>query len=159
MFSCFSAMSSTLVTALRLGTSQITGKCILRNPVTGKDEVISEDTVLLHVVSLKTIQIRVPLVHIRIGAVMPATIWGIPDLSPMVLGTLQGMQISWSVNQREVVEIFNVFSESGKYILAMEAGTLISIPCTDTALERRGLSLCSQRARILTFKMFSDELA
>ncbi|KAH8339937.1 hypothetical protein KR067_003165 [Drosophila pandora] len=106
-------MSSTSVTALRLGSSQITGKCIQRNPVTGKDEVISEDTVSLHVVSLKAIQIRVPLVHIRIGAVMPATIWGIPDLSPMVLGTLQGMQISWSVNQREVVEIFNVFSEAG----------------------------------------------
>ncbi|XP_068145657.1 nuclear pore membrane glycoprotein 210 [Drosophila tropicalis] len=106
-------MSSAIVTAHRLGATKITGNCILRNPITNQDEIVSKDTVNVHVVALKTVQIRTPLVRIRSGAVMPATLWGLPDLSPMVLGTLQNMQITWTVSQPELVEIFNVFTEAG----------------------------------------------
>lgn len=89
---------------------------MLRNPVTGKDEVVSQDTVELRVVALKSVQIRTPLVRIRSGAIMPATLWGLPDISPMVLGTLQNTQIFWTVSHPEVVEIFNVFTAAGKLI-------------------------------------------
>ena len=39
---------------------------------------------------------------------------GNPDLSPMVLGTLSNMNIVWSTNQPDVVNIYNVFADAGK---------------------------------------------
>ncbi|KAH8272626.1 hypothetical protein KR018_010193 [Drosophila ironensis] len=109
----FSDINSATVTAYKLGDTHITGMCIIKNPVTNRDEVISQDTVWLHVVSLKAVKIHVPLLHIQIGAVMPATIWGQPFLSPIVLGTLQNMKVSWTVNQPDVMEIYNIFTEAG----------------------------------------------
>lgn len=108
-------MSSAIVTAHKLGITRVTGRCLLKNPVNGKDEIVSEDTVDVRVVALTAVQVRTPLVRIRAGAVMPATLWGQPDLSPMVLGTLENMQITWSVNQPDVVEIFNVFTAAGEF--------------------------------------------
>ncbi|EDW49535.1 GM16521 [Drosophila sechellia] len=117
-------ISSTVVTAHKLGTTKIVGKCLLKNPVTGKDEVVSQDSVEVHVVALKGVQIRTPLVRIHSGAVMPATLWGLSDLSPMVLGTLQNTKISWKVSQPQVVEIFNVFTAAG---IEYQSGDLISV--------------------------------
>ncbi|XP_037731569.1 nuclear pore membrane glycoprotein 210 isoform X2 [Drosophila subpulchrella] len=107
------SIRSDIVTAHRLGTSKIVGKCLLKNPVTGKDEVVSQDLVELHVIALTGVQIRTPLIRIRSGAVMPATLWGLYDLSPMVLGTLQNTKIFWKVNQPQVVELFNIFTAAG----------------------------------------------
>ncbi|EDV59867.1 uncharacterized protein Dere_GG23181 [Drosophila erecta] len=115
---------STVVMAHKLGTTKIVGKCLLKNPVTGKDEVVSQDSVEVNVVALKGVQIRTPLVRIHSGAVMPATLWGLPDLSPMVLGTLQNTKISWKVSQPQVVEIFNVFTAAG---IEYQSGDLISV--------------------------------
>ncbi|XP_034650684.1 nuclear pore membrane glycoprotein 210-like isoform X1 [Drosophila subobscura] len=117
-------MSSAIVTAHRLGATQITGKCLLKNPVTGKDEVVSQDTIEVRVAALKAVQIRTPLVRIRSGAVMPATLWGQPDFSPMVLGTLEDLRITWTVSQPDVVEIFNVFTAAG---IEYQSGDLISV--------------------------------
>ncbi|XP_017017075.1 nuclear pore membrane glycoprotein 210 [Drosophila kikkawai] len=117
-------INSAIVTAHRLGASRIVGKCMLRNPVTGKDEVVSQDTVELRVVALKLVQIRTPLVRIRSGAVMPATLWGLPDLSPMVLGTLKNTKIYWTVSHPEIVETFNVFTAAG---IEYQSEDLISI--------------------------------
>lgn len=107
-------MSSAIITAHKLGTTKIIGRCLLKNPINGKDEVVSEDSVEVRVVALTGVQVRTPLVRIRSGAVMPATLWGQPDLSPMVLGTLENMRTTWTVNQADVVEIFNVFTTAGK---------------------------------------------
>ncbi|XP_002004459.3 nuclear pore membrane glycoprotein 210 [Drosophila mojavensis] len=117
-------MSSAIVTAHKLGVTRITGRCLLKNPISGKDEVVSEDTVDVRVVALTAVQVRTPLVRIRSGAVMPATLWGQPDLSPMVLGTLENMRITWSVNQPDVVEIFNVFTAAG---IEYQSTDLISV--------------------------------
>ncbi|XP_061397212.1 nuclear pore membrane glycoprotein 210 [Musca vetustissima] len=107
------SMESAIVTAFKLGATKITGKCIMTNPINGKEVVVSEDTVDIHVVPLVNIQIKTPLVRIRSGAVMPAYIWGTPDLSPMVLGTLSNMHITWSTNQPDVINIYNVFADAG----------------------------------------------
>ncbi|XP_002059350.3 nuclear pore membrane glycoprotein 210 isoform X2 [Drosophila virilis] len=117
-------MSSAIVTAHKLGFTRITGRCLLKNPINGKDEIVSEDTVEVRVVALTAVQLRTPLVRIRAGAVMPATLWGQPDLSPMVLGTLENMRISWTVNQADVVEIFNVFTAAG---IEYQSSDLISV--------------------------------
>ncbi|XP_037941866.1 nuclear pore membrane glycoprotein 210-like [Teleopsis dalmanni] len=104
-------MESALVTAHKLGATQITGKCIMPN--TGSEEiVISVDTVDVSVVPLENVQIKTPLTRIRSGAVMPATVWGMPDLSPMVLGTLENMRVTWSTNQPDVVDIYNIFTDA-----------------------------------------------
>ncbi|BFF88831.1 nuclear pore membrane glycoprotein 210-like [Drosophila madeirensis] len=118
------SMSSAIVTAHRLGVTQITGKCLLKNPVTDKDEVVSQDTIEVRVAALKAVQIRTPLVRIRSGAVMPATLWGQPDFSPMVLGTLEDLRITWTVSQPDIVEIFNVFTALG---IEYQSGDLISV--------------------------------
>ncbi|EDW01493.1 nuclear pore membrane glycoprotein 210 [Drosophila grimshawi] len=117
-------MSSAILTAHKLGATRITGKCLLKNPISGKDEIVSEDTVEVRVVALTAVQVRTPLVRIRAGAVMPATLWGQPDLSPMVLGTLQNMRITWTVNQVDVIEIFNVFTTAG---IEYQSSDLISV--------------------------------
>ncbi|XP_055917855.1 nuclear pore membrane glycoprotein 210 [Eupeodes corollae] len=106
-------MESALVIARKLGHTKITGKCFSQNPSNGKEVIISEDTVDIHVVPLLNIQIKTPLVRIKSGAVMPAFIWGLNDLSPMVLGTLENMRVIWSSNQPDVIDIYNVFSEAG----------------------------------------------
>ncbi|KAH8416192.1 hypothetical protein KR222_010408, partial [Zaprionus bogoriensis] len=118
------SMSSAIITAHKLGATKITGRCLLKNPISGKDEVVSEDSVELRVVALTGVQVRTPLVRIRSGAVMPATLWGQPDLSPMVLGTLENMRISWTVNQADVVEIYNVFTAAG---IEYQSNDLISV--------------------------------
>ncbi|XP_017475725.1 PREDICTED: nuclear pore membrane glycoprotein 210 isoform X2 [Rhagoletis zephyria] len=107
------SMESAIVTAHKLGTTKITGKCIMTNPGNGKEVVISADTVEVHVVPFVNIQVKTPLVRIRSGAVMPAAVWGVPDLSPMVLGTLENMRVTWTTNQQDVVDIYNVFADSG----------------------------------------------
>lgn len=69
-------MESAIVTAHKLGTTKITGKCIMTNPGNGKEVVISADIVEVHVVPFVNIQVKTPLVRIRSGAVMPAAVWG-----------------------------------------------------------------------------------
>lgn len=43
------------------------------------------------------------------------SILGTPDLTPMVLGTLSNMHITWSTNQPDVINIYNIFADAGKY--------------------------------------------
>lgn len=106
-------MDSSVVTALRLGQSIIVGQCIGINPANGQSIVFSEDRVLVHVVPFDRVKIKTPLVRIRTGAVMPATIWGIPNISPMILGTLRDLKVKWSTNQPDVIDILDIFSEAG----------------------------------------------
>ena len=70
-------MESAIITANKLGDTKITGRCVMKNPISGKEVVISEDTIEVHVVPILNIQIKTPLIRIRSGAVMPASIWGI----------------------------------------------------------------------------------
>lgn len=106
-------MDSSVLTALRLGQSIIVGQCIGINPANGQSIVFSEDRVLVHVVPFDRVKIKTPLVRIRTGAVMPATIWGIPNISPMILGTLHDLKVKWSTNQPDVIDILDIFSEAG----------------------------------------------
>ncbi|XP_020712667.1 nuclear pore membrane glycoprotein 210 isoform X1 [Ceratitis capitata] len=118
------SMESAIVTAHKLGATKITGKCVMTNPGNGKEVAISADTVEVHVVPFVNIQVKTPLVRIRSGAVMPAAVWGVPDLSPMVLGTLENMRVTWTTNQPDVVDIYNVFADSG---VEYGAADLISV--------------------------------
>lgn len=107
------AMDSAVATALKLGETKITGKCVGINPATGKQIVFSQDTVHVHVVALGKLKIVAPLVRIRTGAVMPATLWGVPDISPMIMGTLSDFSVTWSTDQPDVIRIAGIFSDAG----------------------------------------------
>lgn len=70
------AMESAVATALKLGDTKIIGKCVGINPATGRQIIFSQDSVHIFVVPLDKIKIKTPLVRIKSGAVMPATLWG-----------------------------------------------------------------------------------
>lgn len=80
------AIESSILTALRLGKSKIRGRCVGISPVNGQQIVYSADEVEINVVPFDKVKIATPLTRIRTGAVMPATIWGVPNISPMILG-------------------------------------------------------------------------
>ncbi|KAJ6640907.1 Nuclear pore membrane glycoprotein, partial [Pseudolycoriella hygida] len=107
------SMESAVATALKLGDTKIIGKCVGINPATGRQIIFSQDSVHIYVVPLDKIKIKTPLVRIKSGAVMPATLWGVPDISPMILGTLPRLSVTWTTNQPDVVSIFGIFSETG----------------------------------------------
>lgn len=117
-------MDSSILTALRLGQSIIVGQCVGINPANGQSIVFSEDRVLVHVVPFDRVKIQTPLVRIRTGAVMPATIWGIPNISPMILGTLRDLNVKWSTNQPDVIDILDIFTEAG---IAYDGNDSISV--------------------------------
>lgn len=72
----FLAMDSAVALALKLGETRITGKCVGVSPSSGKTIVFSQDSVIVNVVQLNKFKIVAPLIRIRSGAVMPATLWG-----------------------------------------------------------------------------------
>lgn len=76
-----------------MGETTITGRCIGINPANSQPIIFSEDTIEINVVPLDRVKIRTPLIRIKAGAVMPATIWGVPNISPMILGKFPSGQI------------------------------------------------------------------
>lgn len=64
-------------------------------------------------IPLDGVRIRTPLVRIKAGAIMPATIWGNPDISPMVLGTLPSLKVFWSTDQPNVIQVKSPFEDIG----------------------------------------------
>lgn len=106
-------IDSSIVTGLKLGETVVTGRCIATNPANGGQIIFSEDSVIIRVIPLDRVKIKIPLVRVKVGATIPAVIWGIPDLSPMILGTLNTLKITWTTNQPEVVEINGVFADAG----------------------------------------------
>uniref|UniRef100_A0A1B0CW60 BIG2 domain-containing protein n=1 Tax=Lutzomyia longipalpis TaxID=7200 RepID=A0A1B0CW60_LUTLO len=106
-------LEGSVVRGERLGETTVIGRAMGINPRDGQAIVFSEDVVHVRVVPLDGVKIRAPLVRLRSGAVMPAAIWGVPDLTPMILGTLDTLKVYWSTNQPDVVEIAGVFAEIG----------------------------------------------
>ncbi|CAD7078083.1 unnamed protein product [Hermetia illucens] len=107
------SMDSAVILAKKLGTTRITGRCVGVNPIDGRQIIFSEDSIEVTVIPLEKVQVRTPLVRIKTGAVMPAFIWGVPDISPVILGTMESIRIIWSTNQPDVVDIFGIFSDAG----------------------------------------------
>ncbi|XP_055533000.1 nuclear pore membrane glycoprotein 210 [Wyeomyia smithii] len=107
------SIESGLVAGLKVGHSKVVGRCVAVNPSTGAQIVLSEDVVHIHVIPLNAIEIKAPLNRIRTGAVMPAHVWGVPEISPLVLGTLDAVKIYWSTDHEDVLDVKGVFHETG----------------------------------------------
>uniref|UniRef100_A0AAG5DFW4 BIG2 domain-containing protein n=1 Tax=Anopheles atroparvus TaxID=41427 RepID=A0AAG5DFW4_ANOAO len=117
-------VESGVATGLRIGRSKVTGRCVGVNPSTGAQFVFSEDTITVHVIPLDTIELKTPLRRIQVGATMPAHVWAVPGVSPLVLGTVQNVKIRWSTDHTDVLDVRGVFQDIGVEYLERDAITI-----------------------------------
>lgn len=80
------AMDSSVAKGLRLGRCVIIGRCVGINPINSLQIVYSEDKVEIYVVPLNKVKILTPLRRVKSGTILPASIWGVPNISPLILG-------------------------------------------------------------------------
>lgn len=106
-------MDASLAKGLRVGRTIIIGRCVGINPINSQHIVFSEDQIEVNVIILDKIKIFAPLRKIPSGTILPASIWGVPNISPMILGTLQQSKVKWHTSQPDVIEINSIFSEAG----------------------------------------------
>lgn len=106
-------IDSALVHGSRIGNSRVIGRCVAFDPSAGAAVTFSQDFVHVHVVPLEGVKIVAPLVKMVEGAVMPASIWALPNIPPSVLGTLANLRVHWSTNRVDVLEISSVFAAIG----------------------------------------------
>uniref|UniRef100_A0A182NJ95 BIG2 domain-containing protein n=1 Tax=Anopheles dirus TaxID=7168 RepID=A0A182NJ95_9DIPT len=114
-------MDSSIASGVKIGRSKVTGRCVGLNPTTGEQIVFSEDTITIQVVPLDAIELRTPLKRIQTGATMPAYVWAAPGISPLVLGTVGNVQIRWSTDHADVIDVRGVFQEVGVEYLDRDA--------------------------------------
>lgn len=76
-----------------------------------------KDVVELKVVELQALKILAPLTRFRVGAMVPFWCWGIPDISPLILGSLENPPIlfRWNVDDKLLVDLSGVFHPIGVF--------------------------------------------
>lgn len=79
-------MDLNLAKGIRLGKTIIIGRCIGINPSNSQEIIFSEDQIEINVVPLNEVKIQIPLRRVQSGTVLPASIWGVPNISPLILG-------------------------------------------------------------------------
>ncbi|KAJ8925773.1 hypothetical protein NQ315_009621 [Exocentrus adspersus] len=106
-----------VVTGLAFGTTKIFAKAVGIHPASGKSLIYSEDTVEVRVVELQALKIMAPLARFRVGATAPFWCWGIPDASPLILGSLEDPPIlfKWNVDDKLLIDMSGVFHPIGVY--------------------------------------------
>ncbi|XP_049546523.1 nuclear pore membrane glycoprotein 210 [Anopheles darlingi] len=114
-------VESGVVSGLRVGRSKVTGRCVGTNPTTGAQIIFSEDSIIVNVIPLEAIELRTPLARIQTGAIMPAYVWAAPSISPLVLGTVEGVKIRWSTDHGDILDIRGVFQDIGVEYLERDA--------------------------------------
>ncbi|XP_053664200.1 nuclear pore membrane glycoprotein 210 [Anopheles marshallii] len=114
-------VESNYASGLKIGRSKVTGRCVGVNPTTGTQIVFSEDTITIQVIPLDAIELRTPLKRIQAGATMPAYVWAVPNISPLVLGTVENVQIRWSTDHTDVLDVRGVFQDVAVEYLARDA--------------------------------------
>uniref|UniRef100_A0A182YKB3 Nuclear pore membrane glycoprotein 210 n=1 Tax=Anopheles stephensi TaxID=30069 RepID=A0A182YKB3_ANOST len=114
-------VEANVASGLKIGRSKVTGRCVGVNPTTGAQIVFSEDSIIIQVIPLDAIELRTPLKRIQAGATMPAYVWAAPNISPLVLGTVQNVQIRWSTDHGDVLDVRGVFQDVGVEYRARDA--------------------------------------
>ncbi|CAH1116509.1 unnamed protein product [Phaedon cochleariae] len=106
-----------LVKGKSLGTTRIFAQARGIHPSTGQSVIYSEDTVELQVVELQAIKILAPLARFKVGSKVPFWCFGVPDVSPMVLGSLENPPINfkWTVDDKLLVDLSGAFHPIGVF--------------------------------------------
>lgn len=107
------AIDGSVVEGKKVGVTKVTGRSVGINPADGSQIVFSEDSIYVNVIPLNKIKIKAPLQRLKTDAIMPATIWADPDISPMILGTLKNLKIRWHTDAPDLIEIKGVFEDLG----------------------------------------------
>lgn len=89
-------MVSNVAKGLSSGRANIIGRCIGFNQVTSQSIVYSEGQVEINVFPLNKVKIVTPLTRVLRGAILPASLWAEPNISPMILGKLN--RNKWQFN-------------------------------------------------------------
>ncbi|VEN56349.1 unnamed protein product [Callosobruchus maculatus] len=99
------------------GLSRIFARSIGIHPTTGQNVIYSEDTVEITVVQLRSLQILSPLHRFIVGATVPFWIWGVPDISPLVLGSVTDppIEFRWTVDDKLMVDLSGIFHPVGVF--------------------------------------------
>lgn len=75
-----------LVKGLKVGKTVVIGRSVGINTQTTQKTIFAEDRVEINVVPLTAIKIQIPLRHARSGTELPASVWTMPNISPLILG-------------------------------------------------------------------------
>lgn len=106
-------IESAVVSGLRLGQTRVIGRCIGFDQSVGSPVTFSQDSIVVNVIPLEAVKIVTPLVKMIQGAVMPASIWALPNIAPSTLGTINNLRVSWSTDRTDTLEISNAFAALG----------------------------------------------
>lgn len=108
-------IDGSVVEGLKVGKTKITGKSVGTNPIDGSSITFTEDSIFVTVIPLSKVKIRTPLQRLKVGNVMPVTLWADAPtpVSPMVLGTLKHLKIHWQTDAPDVIELKHVFEDIG----------------------------------------------
>ncbi|XP_060536617.1 nuclear pore membrane glycoprotein 210 [Cylas formicarius] len=104
-----------IVTGRSIGTTKIKAWSVGIHPSTGQNIVYSEDTVEITVVALQGVKIAAPLLRFRVGATVPFWCFGVPDISPVVLGTAidPSLVFRWRVDDKLLADLTGIFYPLG----------------------------------------------
>lgn len=107
------SIDGSVVEGLKVGKTKVIGRCVGINPTDGSTTVFTEDFIFINVVPLSKVKIKMPLQRLKSEAIMPASLWAEPDISPMVLGTLKNLKIHWRTDSPDVIELRDIFEDIG----------------------------------------------
>ncbi|XP_063241052.1 nuclear pore membrane glycoprotein 210-like [Bacillus rossius redtenbacheri] len=99
-----------IVKGVAFGKTVVTGRAVGINTMNGQKIVYSEDSIDVFVVPLKGIKIFSPLRRLKVGCSMPVYATGLPDISPLILGSVSPpIYYKWGVHPKDVAVLENVF--------------------------------------------------
>lgn len=109
-------IDGSVVEGLKVGQTRVIGRSVGTNPIDGSSITFTEDSIFVSVIPLNKVKIRTPLQRLKVGNVMPVTLWADSNLtpvSPMILGTLKNLKIHWQTDAPDVIELKQVFEDIG----------------------------------------------
>ncbi|XP_023018857.2 nucleoporin 210 [Leptinotarsa decemlineata] len=106
-----------LIRGKSIGLTKITAQAVGIHPSTGQKVIYSEDTVEIQIVQLQALKIVSSLLRFKVGATVPFWCVGVPDISPMILGSLEDPPIlfKWTVDDKLLVDLSGVFHPIGVF--------------------------------------------
>ncbi|XP_076259039.1 nucleoporin 210 [Rhynchophorus ferrugineus] len=121
-----------LITGLSSGKTKINVQAVGVHPTTGQSMIYSEDSVEISVVPLQGVKILAPLTRFRVGASVPFWCFGIPDISPVILGSVVDppMFFRWTVDDKLLADLTGVL-----YPLGINIGRIDRIVLKLTGLQ------------------------
>ncbi|XP_028139589.1 nuclear pore membrane glycoprotein 210 [Diabrotica virgifera virgifera] len=106
-----------VITGKYLGPAVVIGRAVGIHPFTGQSIVYAEDHVDIQVVKLTGVKIMAPLTRFKLGVMVPFWAWGIPNISPMILGSFHDPPImfKWDVDDKLMLDLSGIFHPIGVF--------------------------------------------